>query len=191
MTSVFSELVCVKENNTMVISLNEQLFRRSFPKITRYLVYNRFMRHVTIGEEDECWEWQASCVGGYGSLPWNEKGVNGAHIVSYLLFVGTIPKRKGKKKLCVCHKCDNPPCCNPNHLFLGTRKQNAEDMVKKHRHHRCDGEFSSQAKLTLEEVNKIKKLYETGNVSKAELGRKFNVTRQQIYNITVGKSWVQ
>ena len=64
---------------------------------------------------------------GYGWV-WFAKRMRGAHVVSYMLFTG-----KNPGKLFVCHKCDNPPCCNPDHLFLGSAKDNRDDMVAKGR----------------------------------------------------------
>lgn len=86
------------------------------------------MRHLTIGKPKECWNWQA----GKSKLGYGRIGVRGrvafAHRAAYEVLVGPIPNGM----LC-CHKCDNPSCCNPNHLFIGTHKDNSQDMVRKGR----------------------------------------------------------
>ncbi len=76
-----------------------------------------------------CWEWNAGCFSdGYGAFSYQRK-TQKAHRISYLLFVGMIPKGK-----MVLHRCDNPPCVNPAHLFIGTAKDNAHDAIQKGRH---------------------------------------------------------
>ena len=79
-----------------------------------------------------CWEWQGKInESGYGSFQEREKGKKKdlrAHRESYRIFIGDIPQG-----LYVLHKCDNPACCNPDHLFLGTHSDNMQDMLKKGR----------------------------------------------------------
>jgi len=77
-------------------------------------------------ENNNCWEWMGRKARGYGVL-WAQKMIK-AHRFSYLFYKGQIPKNK-----IVCHSCDNPSCVNPNHLWLGTHKENAEDRDKKGR----------------------------------------------------------
>jgi hypothetical protein len=87
-----------------------------------------FWSMVDIKEPDECWVWKAGLADtGYGGLSHLNKTAT-THVVAWELTNGPVPDG-----LCVLHKCDNRPCCNPNHLFLGTKKDNTQDMVKKGR----------------------------------------------------------
>lgn len=82
-------------------------------------------RNMPRGAPDECWEWQGRrSAKGYGRGPHNEP----AHRFAYRMLVGRIPNG-----MLVCHHCDNPPCCNPAHLFVGTHADNMDDMVAKGR----------------------------------------------------------
>lgn len=81
-----------------------------------------------------CWEWQASTnKNGYGRFQIHPKTYK-AHRISYFLIHGDIPADK-----VVCHRCDNPRCVNPFHLFLGTCKENTHDMISKGRLNRFRG----------------------------------------------------
>jgi len=87
-----------------------------------------------------CWEWQRG-IGkkGYGVVSFQGKSSQTLSRVVWILWNGPIPDG-----LCVLHKCDNPPCCNPDHLFLGTHKQNALDKIMKGRHQLKYSKQSSQ-----------------------------------------------
>lgn len=133
--------------------------------------------------ESGCWEWTGHIMkNGYGQIGLKGK-VLLVHRASYMHFVGKIPKN-----FFVCHKCDNPKCFNPEHLFVGTSNDNVQDMVKKGRQRSLKGESSSQAKLTSDEVAEIRKshikTYPGGRGSNtAELAIKFNITRSYVLQL--------
>jgi hypothetical protein len=133
-----------------------------------------------------CWEWTAYCAtNGYGSFRVRNKTIL-VHRMSYEIANGKI-----EKGVLVCHKCDNPCCVNPKHLFLGTHKDNADDMVKKGRGKppMLKGEKCPAHKLTKNEVIEIRRRYAVGDISQARLGAEYNVTGEAIYAIVHFKSW--
>jgi len=98
----------------------------------------RFWDKVDIKSSDDCWEWQAARDNtkmNYGIFGYKGK-IRKAHRVAYELIYGEIPKGEGYHGTCVCHKCDNPGCVNPEHLFLGSQADNINDRNKKGRHPR-------------------------------------------------------
>jgi len=134
---------------------------------------------------DECWEWTAGLIDGYGQFKNRDGGERLAHRRSYTLYVGPIPNG-----MLVCHTCDNKICVNPKHLFLGTVQDNITDMVLKDRNAR--GERNFKAKLTDENVNEIRSLYlrDSYHSSNAkELSKKFNVSVITIQRIVRNSSW--
>lgn len=131
--------------------------------------------------EAGCWVWMGSTqVRGYGELISNKRK-HLAHRASYEAFVGKIPKG-----MYVCHACDNMACVNPNHLFLGTQKQNLQDMANKGRSTR--GVKNPMAKLTEEQVKEIKQEFAVGKTD-VELSMQFNISRSTIYGIRNRRLW--
>lgn len=139
-----------------------------------------------VNKTDGCWLWTASTKGrhsNYGSFKYNGKTAF-AHRVAYLLSKGPI----GPKE-CVCHKCDNPLCVNPEHLFLGSQIDNIADRTKKNRSAQPKGALNPASKITQEQANLIRELYKTGDLSQTALSAQFGVSQVQISNIVNNKSW--
>jgi hypothetical protein len=134
-----------------------------------------------------CWIWTgAKFTHGYGhfSSRYNgKKWVDGAHRISWQLHCGEIPAG-----LFVCHKCDTPLCVNPDHLFLGTSKENTRDAVAKGRMNRPIGETNNTAKLSEDDVLQILSMDARG-LSAKEISQQFPVNNQSIRNIIRGKTW--
>jgi hypothetical protein len=120
-----------------------------------------------------------------------------AHRFSYYLFIGPIPD--GMKVL---HKCDNPNCVNPRHLFLGTNLDNTRDMVHKGRQRfdrspgpgedACKGEDHGMSRLTEEDVREIRLRYRRKNYHQSNrdaLAREFGVNPNQILKIVRRRQW--
>lgn len=129
---------------------------------------------------EQCWEWHRSTAGnGYGVLSFNKKN-HYVHRVSYRLFVGEL-----KNGDVVCHRCDNPKCFNPNHLFVGTQKTNVQDMIKKGRRisGNHQGENNANCKFSDETILKIRSDYHSG-ISARDLKSSYGVSGAQLYRIT-------
>lgn len=96
----------------------------------------RFFEKVNKDGINGCWLWRGGTRGRgklkYGSAWYNGKN-EGAHRLSWIFHNGYLPSHKGLDPVEVCHKCDNPLCVNPDHLFLGTRKDNMQDKINKGR----------------------------------------------------------
>ena len=133
--------------------------------------------------ESGCWIWMASLnPKGYGYFGYKGK-VLLAHRASYLLHCGEIPEG-----LLVCHECDVPACVNPNHLFLGTAKDNTQDMINKGRFKlgvRHQGEAHYQSKLTEKQALDILNSSKTYRV----LAKEFNVSVTLIGKIKRREAW--
>ncbi len=147
-------------------------------------VKNRFYAKVLIPNNDGCMLW-AGCLTpkGYGSFRVKGKDTHASRF-SYLLHCGNIPKN-----LCICHKCDNPACVSPEHLFIGTQKQNVMDMIKKNRQNYAKGSKIGLSKLNEEKVKNIKNLIGEKKLSLSEVSKIFNVSIRNIYKILQGKIW--
>lgn len=124
-----------------------------------------------------CWEW-ISGIGnhGYGIFCYKHHP-SLAHRISYQIRFGEIPKF-----MCVCHKCDNRICVNPDHLFLGTYKDNTQDMIRKGRQVLSSGNKSTKKMLWLIRNEQIKELRKQGFFYK-EIRKIFNISEATAYRI--------
>jgi hypothetical protein len=150
-----------------------------------------FLKRIVI-DDNGCWLFQGYLMRnktgmGYGWVYFQGKNM-GAHRASWIFHNGEIPD-----KLFVCHKCDVPHCLNPEHLFLGTARDNVFDMINKGRKAPSafigrNGEKHSQAKLNVAQVIEIKKMLNK-KVSFSKIGSLYNVSKSTIGSIKCGKNW--
>lgn len=124
-----------------------------------------------------CWEWRMRCRANYGQLKWKGKDQN-AHRLSWEAHKGEIPVGKS-----VCHKCDNPPCVNPEHLFLGTHAENMAD--KKNKGRVPKGPSHSSAKLSDKDIPLIR----ADTDSTRKIGAKYGVSSTVVSQIKRRVLW--
>lgn len=137
-----------------------------------------------VNKTNGCWLWTAgkdAC--GYGNFKIEGVTVR-AHRFAYRLEYGNIPVG-----MQVLHRCDTPACVRPSHLFLGTHTDNHADKISKGRQRGAVGERNSHAKLTLEQVQEIRKKYRGQNVSTATIAKIYGVSQVSISYILIGKTW--
>jgi hypothetical protein len=144
----------------------------------------RLWAKVDVRGPDDCWPWIGGSHGnGYGRLflgPGSRERVY-AHRAAWIVTHGPIPV-----EMLVCHRCDNPPCCNPGHLFLGTPEDNTQDGISKKRV--LVGAKNGHFKLSDEDVSTIRRLYAAGGVTQSGLARRFGVRSSYISTLTSGRS---
>lgn len=143
-------------------------------------IHNReehFWSKVDKKEDHECWEWKgAKDKCGYGNI-----GVEYKTILTHRLAYEFFYNRKIPIGLCVLHICDNPSCCNPHHLVIGTQGNNARDRQYKGR----GGDFKiaiSKAKFSAKDIMAIRN-FKTLQITKAAVAKKFNTSGNSIANI--------
>jgi hypothetical protein len=154
--------------------------------VQRKWAEKKLFARVRWSRETGCWEWYGAKNGvGYGQIRgYGERGWRGlAHRVSYVLHCRPI----GREEL-VCHKCDNPCCVNPVHLFSGSSSDNVQDMMRKGRHKPRRGESSPFARLTEADVVEIRKLYAEG-VDTGSLSRRYGIHNETAAAVVSGKKW--
>jgi len=142
-------------------------------------LYDRLCKRLQV-IPNGCWEWQGYCISdGYGQIT-----VDGApkrvHRVMFEEMVGPIPEG-----MCVLHSCDNPPCANPAHLWLGTHADNMADRDAKGRQGAARGEKNGRSKLTWEQVEAIRMDTRLQYVIASDYG----VSYQLISKIKAKKYW--
>ena len=155
----------------------------------KFLTCKNFLKKIKRNDGDiekECWLWTGSKTNNkyvkYGIITMDKKAIR-AHRFSWIYFWGAIPK-----EFCVLHKCDNPLCVNPYHLFLGTRIDNNKDRDNKKRTKKVCGQKNGNSKLTPENIIEIRAMLSM-RISLAQIARKFKVTYQNIQTIKKGWTW--
>ena len=144
-------------------------------------IEERFWPKGSVGNDGNCWIWNGPVNGnGYGGLTVSGKVIQ-VHRISWQLHYGDIPAG-----MCVCHKCDNPLCVNPKHLFIGTPKDNSRDMTVKGRS--SYGRKNGRAILSPDDILKIRERYLSGE-RPIDLSREYGVTSTNIIRIGKRKLW--
>lgn len=144
----------------------------------------RWVLSECVNTPDGCMLWpHGTSAPGYGKTR-----VAGGHVACHRLvyrsLVGEIPSG-----MFVCHACDTPRCCRPEHLFLGTPAENSADMVKKGRGPKNAGERHGNAKLTAEDVRAIRKLRRVDGLKFREIAEAFGITKAYVRSVTEGVTW--
>ena len=141
-----------------------------------------FKMRIAPPDQNGCTVWtRGRDRAGYGSFSVG-KAVVFTHRLAWMIANGPIPEG-----MMICHKCDNPPCCNPDHLFLGTHDDNTDDKVAKGRQIR--GSDIGNSLLTEEQVLEIRRIYGCGEMGQVALGKKFGVTQANINDIVLRHTW--
>lgn len=141
---------------------------------------NKFWSKVNYpGNDQECWEWTAyRDKDNYGKI----EGY-GAHRRAWEFYNGIIPNN-----LCVCHTCDNPPCCNPEHLFLGTSQENTQDKINKGR--QIKGSEIGTAKMDETDVKQmLTNILESKYTSVQDILRDYIIAKSTFENIIYKNGW--
>ena len=145
----------------------------------------RFWSKVDKKGEDECWNWLGHIRDdGYGWAAY--KGHILAHRLSWIINKGEIPEDKD-----VLHRCNNPTCVNPNHLYLGTQIENIKQRNDEGRTNRPIGERNPHAKLNWTDVDKIREKYATGKYTQQSLANEFGVSVGEISHIVKKRTWIK
>lgn len=144
--------------------------------VARRPVYDRIMERIVLDEKTGCWVWTgATQRAGYGIIGEGRRKLHSTHRFMYQHTRGVV--LSGEED--VCHRCDNPPCCNPEHLFVGSAADNCFDMKLKGR---------TTSPLTIEQVREIRARRETGE-SYTNIGKSFGVSKVTARNVCIGKTW--
>ena len=152
-------------------------------------IEERLKKNIKVNSSTGCWEWQGVKRCGYGRTiigsrkDGTRKSIS-AHRLAYIVWKGDIPN--GYE---VCHKCDNPCCINPDHLFVGTRQDNIDDRERKGRNVIKTGEENQNAKLTKDSVTEARLEHVVNGVSFQKLADKYGVNKKTIMNAVKGVTW--
>jgi len=157
-----------------------------------------FLSRIDIGHPDACWEWQKMRRAGYGRVRSGTRMWEAHRVAWEVHFGDEIPA-----KLHVCHSCDNPACCNPSHLWLGTSADNMGDRERKGRgrqpsgdNHRSRkhpetvlrGSQHGMARLSEKDIPGIRLMRARGNTWQS-IGDAYGVGMNTVRNVCIGRTW--
>ena len=153
------------------------------------IILRRFISKIDIKTDDECWPWiAAKDEDGYGRFQLFDVWA-GAHRIAYFLRHKELPLHNTRgDKLLVCHHCDNRPCCNPAHLFLGTAKDNMQDSIRKNRRADMRGSNNPSSCLSEAQVIKIRELAAKKTPYKT-ITNLYGIQKATISQIVTRKLW--
>ena len=145
-----------------------------------------------VDKSGECWEWTAGLIkglrGGYGTF-WFNGTDRKAHRYSYIIHHPLTIDLWEHREILVCHRCDNPKCVNPSHLFLGSVADNNKDCDVKGRRNQFKGEQLPQSKLTDDDVREIRIKYANGGITYKQLALEYDVSMVLIGKIVRRLNW--
>lgn len=149
----------------------------------------RFLLKAAVNKATGCWEWTARLSrDGYGKFQVPRDGggqrTTRAHRYAYEQWVGPIPTG-----LLVCHRCDNPICVNPEHLFIGTGSDNKQDEISKGRNNPPRGTRNPRAVLDEATVRRIRQMYVPRRMSYRKIGKLLSVNEGTVKNVIQGTNW--
>lgn len=151
----------------------------------KIIARERFLNLIVYPDNlDSCWSWKGSKDKRGYCYFWYKNKMGKAHRFSYEFYKGTIPEG-----MQVLHKCDNPSCVNPSHLWLGTNNDNVQDKVKKNRQYHPAGIKNPKCKLTEKEVKEIIYLRKFCNIPYKILMKKFKIGSTAVRDICSNRSW--
>lgn len=151
-------------------------------------IVSRFWALVDRGAPDACWNWKGPVRGrGYGSFNTGNRS-DYTHRLAWIITYGQVLPGQ-----VICHRCDNPACCNPAHLFIGSQRDNMRDMVRKGRNRSSvtyrPGSSNPFARLTESQVIAIRNRYQQGGITQQSLAREYGVSRPMIGHIIARRNW--
>ena len=165
------------------------VYIRNGKQITAESIVN-FTRLIIGKRKGRCWVWKGSRSGAsYGSFSWRHEKKHyksDAHRFSWMIYKGDIPEEK-----IVCHSCDNKLCVNPDHLWMGSYRENTHDMIKKGRQKIGDhsGEQNGRAQLDWRKVGQIRKRFKKRIVTAQMLSDEYGVKKNVIHMVIQNKTW--
>lgn len=148
------------------------------------MLCRKLYSRIRSSSAEDCWLWDgATDKDGYGVLYWLGKVVR-AHRLSLAVFLGEdIPS-----EVLVLHSCDNPRCCNPQHLRKGTHADNVKDKISRYRCSMPSGENHWKSKITSQDADNIRALYAQGN-TQTSIAHRYSLAQSQVSRIVNGKAW--